>query len=167
MSLNTNDKKYLMVLKLAQDRLSDELGPEFYSEIAEQYDEVYHTFTADNEVLYEDHIRDFLAWQTYFYYLMFAQADATPTGIRQFNDANSNILEDVKLHSFEKNVRAQANYYRYKMVNFILEQQANDKTKYPLFKRGCAREENSFSITSVDKKSDILLQINKSIITNE
>lgn len=165
LSLNTDDKKYRMCLKMSQDHLKDELGPEFYTQIETQA-APGGTLSPDNSTLYEDHIKDFLAWQTYFNYLKFANVDSTPTGIRAFKDDNSDLASDIQMYSLEKNVKAQADFYKYQMVNFLKESQANDSTKYPLWEDEC-KEYMSFSITSVDKRSDALIRVNKTIQTNE
>jgi hypothetical protein len=162
LSLNTDDKKYNMVLKLAQQELRDELGQEFYDQLVSQYP----NYTGDNLALYDDYIKDYLAWLTYFKYLKFANLDATPTGIREFNDENSSVASDIKMYSLEKNVLQTANDYKYRMVNFLKESQSNDSTKYPLWENDC-KEYLSFAITSVDKNSDALIRVNKSITTNE
>lgn len=163
LSLNTDDKKYQMCLKLSQDTLEDVLGGEFYDEIETQYDA--DNFSADNDALYE-YIKDYLAWLTYFNYLKFANADSTPSGIREFSDENSSIVSDVKLYSFEKNVRSNAELYKGKMLNFISKEKANDSSKFPLYKEKC-NNDFGFAITSIDKKSDVLIKVNKAIITNE
>jgi hypothetical protein len=163
LSLNTDDKKYRMCLKMSQDHLKDELGVEFYEEIEGQYPT---TLSADNSTLYENHIKDFLAWQTYFNYLKFSNVDATPTGIRVHKDENSDIASDIQMYSLEKNVKAQANFYKYQMINFLKESQANDSTKYPLWEDEC-KEQMSFAITSVDKNSDAMIRVNKAVTTNE
>lgn len=164
LSLNVNEKKYNMVLKLAQQDLRDILGPEFYSEIETQYDAA--TIAGDNATLYDDYIKDFLAWQTYFKYLKFANLDQTPTGIREFSDENSTVASDIKMYSLEKNVLAEANNYKYRMINYLKESQSNDSDKYPLWEDSC-KEYMSFAITSVSKSDDALIRVNKSITTNE
>lgn len=163
LSLNEDDIKYNMCLEDAEDDLRDILKPEFYDEIVSQYP---GSFTADNTALYDPYIKKFLAWQTYFYYLRFANVNATPTGIREFDDDNSTIASDIKMYSLEKNVKEKANRFKYKLINFLKESQSNDSTKYPLWEDEC-REEMSFAITSVDKSSDQLIKVNKSITTNE
>ena len=92
--------------------------------------------------------------------------EATPTGIREFNDDNSSVLSDVKKFSHEKNVLEFANFYKNRMINYLKETQANDSTKFSLWKH-CQKEVYSFGITSVDKTSDSLIMVNKAIITNE
>lgn len=163
LSLNTDDKKYRMVLKMSQELLRDILGREFFEEIDEQFLE--HTLSDDNSTLYEGYIKDYLAWQTYFYYLKFANLDATPTGIRVFDDANSTIADDVKMFSLEKNVLERSNYYKYALLNFLDESQLNDSTKYPLYEKKC-KEQMSFAITSISKCDNSMFKVHKNIITN-
>src|SRR4030043_88517 len=98
LSLNTDDKKYAMCLKMSQGDLSDILGGTFYDEIEGQFPT---TLSADNLALYEGYIKDFLAWKTYFNYLKFANVDATPTGIRAFSDDNSTLASDIQMASLE------------------------------------------------------------------
>lgn len=164
LSLNTDDKKYNQVLKMAQQELEQTLGAEFYEEIVSQYPT--YASDADNLALYTNYIKDYLAWQTYFYYLKFANAEATPTGIREFNDDNSSVLSDVKLYSFEKNVKETADRYKNRMINYLKLQQAKDSTKFPLYESKC-NDSFTFAISAIDKRSDSLVKVNKSIITNE
>ena len=164
LSLNIDDKKYLIALKDAQMDLEDVLGAEFYSEIETQYNA--ETLSTDNNTLYENYIKDYLAWNTYYHYLKFSNADATPTGIREFNDENSTVLSDVKMFAFEKNVLQKANRFKYKMMNYLKIEQAKDSTKYPKYYESC-KGELSFAISAVDKKSDALIKVNKAINSNE
>lgn len=164
LSLNTDDKKYNMCLKMAQEDLRDVLGIEFYEQIESQYPDF--TGNTDNSTLYTNYIKDFLAWQTYYHYLKFANVDATPTGIRSFKDDNSDLASDIQMYSLEKNVNTRANKYKFSIVNFLKESQANDSTKYELYKQ-CHKEEMSFTITSIDKKNNTLIKVNKTISSNE
>lgn len=164
LSLNTNDKKYQMCLKMSQDDLKDIIGEEFYTEIESQYPAF--TGQPDNYTLYTNYLKDYLAWQTYFNYLKFANVDATPSGIRTFSDENSELADDIKMYSLEKNVREQAVRYRQKLINFLNISQVNDSTKYPLWTNKC-REEFSFAITSIDKSNDTVVKISRAVNNNE
>lgn len=166
LSLNTDEKKYKMVLRLAQTRLRDVLGAEFYDQIESQYEVANDTLTTANSALYEGYIKDYLAWQTYFYHLKFSQSSSTPTGEREFEDANSTILSDIKLSSLEKNVLDQANHYKYAMINFLNLEQSKDATKYLLWSGSC-KAEFGFAISSISKASDNIVSINKAITSNE
>lgn len=163
-SLNLDEKKFNMTLKLAQEDLEDVLGGEFYEEIESQYDA--DTLTADNDALYEDFLKDFLAWQTYFHFLKWANVEVTPTGVREFTEEHSTIASDVKMYSLEKNVKDRADKYKFKTINYLNLEKSKDSTKFPLWEDKC-REERSFSITAIDKTSDALINVNKSITTNE
>lgn len=164
LSLNTDDRKYRMCLRMSQSQLQNILGRNFYTEIETQYEA--DTLTAANDTLYEDYLKDFLAWQTYFNYLKFANVEATPTGIRQFTDENSTVADDIKMYSLEKNVLAEANRKKFAITNFLKETRLNDSTSYPLWTNKCTSE-MSFAITSVDKCSNVMFRVNKSITTQE
>jgi hypothetical protein len=164
LSLNENDKKYLMCLKMSQDNIRDILGREFFEQIESQYPDF--TGASDNSTLYTNYIKDFLAWQTYFNYLKFANVNATPTGIRTFNDENSSIASDIQMYSLEKHVLQEANNYKFRMLNYLKETQDNDSTKFSLYEQRCT-EQLSFAITSIDKSNNTLIKVNKSITTNE
>lgn len=164
LSINEDDKKYNLGLKLAQQDLKDLLGGEFYEELETQYDQ--ETFSTDNDTFYERYVKDYLAWSTYFHYLKFSQSNATPTGFRQFTDENSTILEDVKLYGLEKNVLNVRNRFRDAMLNYLKLEQSKDSTKFPKYINSC-KTVYSFAISAVDKSSDTLLNVNKAIITNE
>jgi len=164
LSLNEDDKKYQFNLEEAQDDLSELIGQEFYEEIESQYDA--DTLTTDNEALYEGYIKKYLAWQTNFYYQGFANQNHTPTGNREFTDENSSIVSDIKQYGLEKNIRRKAVKYKNKIINFLNLEQEKDSTKYPKYEKKC-KTDFGFAITSVDKKSDNLLKVNKSIVSNE
>ena len=169
LSDNIDEKKFKMVLKLAQESLKDILGGEFYDEIETQYEpSASNTLTPDNATLYKEYIRDFLAWQSYHNFLGFSQMNSTPTGFREFKDENSDIIADVKLFSLEKNVMRWVNNYKFRMINFLKESQANDSTKYPLYKCSC-KIEYSWGITSVsrDFTRDNIISVNRAITDNE
>ena len=164
LTLNENDKKYQMVLKIAQDNLKQILGGEFYEQIESQYDA--NTLTADNDALYDPYIKDFLAWQTNLAYQGFANMNSTPTGNREFVEDSSTVISDVKQYGLEKNIKKMVNFYKGELLNFLKAAKANDSTKYPLWEEQC-RSEFSFGISVVSKASDYLFKINKDITNNE
>lgn len=166
LSVNINEKKFKMVLKLAQDQLKAVLGPEFYAQIETQYAAQGDTLSTANATLYEDYIKNFLAWATYSEYMKFGQADSTPTGMRQFKDENSDILGDIKMSAYERNVAKQAEYYRNELINYLRLQQTILSKNFPLWKDTC-KVEMSWGISGVAAKSDALFKINKATITNE
>ena len=164
-SENYEEKKLKADLEEAQSDLRGVLGTEFYDQIVSQY---AGTFTAPNDTLYENYIKQFLAWQTYFYYLGFSQSSSTPTGERQFLDENSTILEDVKLYSKEKNIRRRALRYKYDLINYLKEQQDNDADAFPLWEQPC-NDEFSFAISSVSNgdERNAIISVDRAIKHNE
>ena len=165
LSLNTDDKKYRMALRMAQDNLKNILGRSFYQQIETQYGPP-NTLIGDNLTLYTDYIKDYLAWDTYYNYMKFANMDATPTGFRSHDDENSTVLDDIKMVSLSRHVAAEANKKKYSLINFLKESRKNSSTIYPLWLNTC-RTEMSFAITSIDKCSDAMIKVNKSITTQE
>lgn len=167
-SLNVLDTKLKADLDEAQSDLRDVLGAEFYAEIESQYDIGNNTLSAANAALYDPYIKQFLAWQAYFYSLGFSQSASTPTGEREFSDANSTILADVKLYSKEKNVRRRASRYKYDLINYLRIERSKDSTAFPLWSDSC-RDEISFAISSIerDAMSDNIFSINKATNRNE
>lgn len=162
-SENIDEKKMKGNIEEAQSDLRELLGTEFYEQIETQYQS---SFSTANNTLYEDYIKQFLAWQAFYYSLGFSQAESTPTGLRQFNDENSTILEDIKLHDFEKNVRRRALRYRYDLINYMRRKQEEDSTNFPLWDDHC-KEEFSFAITSVSRETDAIISINRVVKDNE
>lgn len=164
LSLNVDEKKYSMVLKISQDLLRDLLGVTFYDQLETQYPNF--TSATDNATLYENYIKDYLAWQTYFNYLKFANFESTPTGLREHTDDNSSLIADVKMYAAEKNVKERVDFYKGRMINYMKLEKDKDSTKFPLWEERCDYG-FSFGIGAVDKKSDIMFKVNKTIITNE
>lgn len=168
LSENIDERSFKMHLKRAQFNLKEVLGYNFYEEIETQYDPNSDTLTDANATLYEDYIKDYLAWRTYYLYLGFSQSQSTPSGQRQFEEESSTILEDVKLYSFEKNVKEYANFYKYELINYMRLQQANDSTNFPLWVDNCV-DEFSWGISSISRNStkDNIVRIDKTITSNE
>lgn len=169
LSANNVDKKYKMVLELAQDQLKSILGLEFYQEIETQYAAQNDTLSVANAALYEGYIKKYLAWQTYVFYLQFSQADDTPTGIRQFTDENSEIISDIKLSARERNVQNKVQFYKGEMIAFLKTTQLNDTTAYPLWNCGCCGDQMSWGISGVSTNGEAtrVFSISKAINTNQ
>lgn len=166
LSLNTDDKKYKSALDEAQDDLIEIIGQAFYTQIETQYNTNPTSFTSDNETLYENYIKKYLAWQTYLNYIGFSNNDSTPTGIRKFNDENSELLTGVEMYALEKKINGKVQKYKTKMINFLKLQKEKDSSKYPLYVHKC-KEDFSFGITSITKKDYTLFKANKAITNNE
>lgn len=166
LSENVTDKKYEMCIEMAEEDLEGILGSQLYQEIKLQYNN--NTMSPDNDKLYEYAIKKYIAWRTYYHYLKFAQTDSTATGIRQFSEDNSSLIEDVKLYSLEKNVKARAGQFADRITTYIRTAKKNNTAAFPLFSE-CGRSNTSFSITSIAGHGKVhqVISINKSISSNE
>ena len=166
LSENLEQDRVKIHLNEAQEDLQDLLGGEFYEEIETQY--LAKTLSTDNKTLYDDYLKDFLAWKTYHDYLGFSQSANTPTGERSFNDENSTLLTDVALYSKEKNVRIKYIKKKQRIITYLNLERSKDSTKFPKWNNAC-REEFSFAITSVSRntKKDNYISVNKASSYNE
>lgn len=171
-STNIDEKKIKTPLKVAQMDLMAVLGTEFYEEIETQYAPQNDTFTQANSTLYENYIKDFLAWRTYFYSLGFSQIESTPTGERSFKDENSELATDIQLFSKEKNIQNMANKFKNAMVNFLKLNQYNFSKgvstayAYAKWEDKCLTEFN-FGISSIGRENDDIFAVNKAVTVNE
>jgi|GEM_PF-3791090 len=166
-STNIDDNKFKMSLKIAQRDMKALLGELFYTEIETQYDPTSDSFTPANETLYEDYLKDYLAWFTYYNYLRFSQSQSTPTGEREFNDENSSIISDIRLNALEKNVKIEANNYRNDVIKYLNKKRGEDSDNFPLW-IGDKKQPFSygFSCISKDSASDNIVKINKTTTNN-
>lgn len=171
-SSNIDDKKLKPSLAEAQMDLRAILGAEFYEEIETQYAPSNDTFTDANAALYEDYIKDFLAWTAYFYSLGMSQLDSTPTGERSFNDENSTLASDIQLFSKEKNVKRFAFKFKSAMIDYLKLSQYNYSRgvagAYPYAKwvEKCT-EEFQFGFSAIGKENDDIFAVNKAVTLNE
>lgn len=168
LSENIEEKQFKINLKEAQYQLQDLLGLEFYEEIESQYDIESPSFSTDNDTLYEDYLKDFLAFATYADYIGFAQRASTPTGEREFRDDNSTLVSDFKLVAFHKNIKKKADDRKYAIINYLRNQIARDSTKFSLWVDTCT-DEMSFAFSSISRNQvkDNLISIDKIIKRNE
>lgn len=167
LSSNIDEKKIKPSLVKAQMDLRDLLGAEFYTDIETQYYALSgDTFTTDNATLYEDYIKDFLAWQAYFYSLGFSQTESTPTGERTFKDDNSDLASDILLFSKEKNVKDMAYRFKSAMIEFLRLSQYNDSTKYTKWVDNC-REEFQFGFSGIGREKTEIFAVNRAVTNNE
>lgn len=172
MSTNIDEKKMKPSLAEAQMDLRAFLGTEFYEEIETQYAPTGDTFTTANATLYEDYIKDFLAWSAYFYSLGFSQLDSTPTGERSFNDENSALATDIQLFSKEKNIKRLVEKFKNGMIDFLrlnqlrYAQGVSGAYAYAKWEDKC-REEFQFGFSAVSREKDEMFYVNKAVTVNE
>lgn len=171
-STNIDEKKLKPNLEEAQFDLLNALGPEFYEEIESQYAVSGDTFTTANAELYENYIKNFLAWQAYFYSLGFSQLESTPSGERSFSDDNSELATDIQLYSKEKNIKAKAFKYKSAMIDFLrlhqyrFAQGVQGAYEFAKWEDKC-RDEFQFGISGIGRGGGETFAVSKAVNSNE
>ena len=171
-SENIDEKKMKPNLEEAQLDLLNILGAEFYEEIENQYSPSGGSFTTANEELYENYIKKYLAWQSYFYSLGFSQTESTPTGERSFKDENSDLASDIQLFSKEKNVKAKAFKFKSAMIEFLKLQQyrysqgVSGAYAFAKWVENC-KTEFQFGISAIGRQKDEIFSVNRAVTNNE
>jgi len=173
-SSNIDEKKLKPALAEAQMDLRTILGAEFYEEIESQYSQLGQgeSLTPANAALYEDYIKDFLAWTAYFYSLGLSQLQSTATGERAFKDDNSDLASDIQLFSKEKNIKRVAFKFKSAMIDWLNLQQHRYSLgvagAYEFAKwEGQCGGEFQFGISAIGRDNDTIFSVNKAVTTNE
>jgi len=172
LSTNIDEKKIKPNVVEAQMDLRAFLGAEFYEEIETQYAPQGDTLSAANAALYENYIKDFIAWTAYFYSLGFSQLDSTPTGERSFTDENSALATDIQLFSKEKNIKRMCYKFKSSMIDYLKLSQYNfangvaGSYEYPKWTERCATE-FQFGISAISREKTEIFSVNKAITNNE
>lgn len=154
-------------IKQAQDRLKFLLGRRFYDEIYSQGTTTPTSFSSDNSSFFDPYVKQFLAHQAYELYLIKSVAMTQRTGLRVQKSETDDPASDSVVNLFIGTAKETTQFYKGQMINYLLEQQENDSTKFPLYDADC--DNNKFGgsgITPVGKISTKNLDITNRIIFN-
>lgn len=171
-STNIDEKKLKPHLEEAQLDLLNLLGAEFYEEIESQYASSGGTLSTANNELYENYIKNFLAWRAYYYSLGFSQLESTPSGERSFKDDNSELATDIQLYAKEKNINAKAYKYQSAMIDFLRLQQTrfaagvSGAYEFAKWVDNC-KEQFQFGISGIGRQQTEIFAVNKAVKNNE
>ena len=140
-------------IKWAQDRLRFLLGKRFYDEIISQGTSTPTAFSAENSALFDPFVKQFLAWQAHEFYVIKATAIRKRTGLRTFVDETDEAASSEIVNLHIKNAKEQTQFYKGEMINYILQQQNQDSSAFPLYEADCnnVRFGTGFGITGVTK----------------
>jgi hypothetical protein len=164
-SQNFDDKIITNPIQRAQNTLSFLIGKAFYNEIVEEFESVDFV-TGDNGSLFDPYIKQYLAWQAYEYYLIRSDFYESRTGLRKFNDENSEILPATEKADYIRSVKQWVAEYKGQMLMYIKQEQRIDPSKYPLY-RDCGEKQGSgFHITAITAKDNRSKNINRIIRNN-
>lgn len=164
-SESVDDKTITPKLKMAQDRLKFLIGRPFYDELSSQYP---NSFSDDNLAFYDPQVKEFLAWQTYAFYIPKANVFESRTGLRIFKENNSDAASDKQVGALISLANENAEFYKGQLINFLTEQQKLNSTKYPLYTEKWAANKftTSFNITAIQGKDHRFSKINTKTTIN-
>ena len=131
----------------AQEMLRMLMCDEFYQAFLAAY--LAGTLTGVYATLYP-YVKQFVAWQSYEYWIIKANFKPTRSGFRVHSEENSVVATDVQMATLIKDAKQQAQYYKKLMVDFI----EGNPTNYPLYCGDCRGNNtgNSFHISAVKNK---------------
>lgn len=165
-SKNIPDDELTTPLKRSQDILKMLLGTMFYEQIETQFPS---SFDTDNGQLYDPYIKQFLAWQSYQFWLPKANFKSTPSGMRVHTEENSVVATDAQMATLYSDAKQQAQFYKENIYAFICKKRYTNSQAYPILDDcDCSRKKlgTGFHITAVGRKDNIYVRINKNIDFN-
>lgn len=156
-------------IKQAQDRLKFLLGRSFFDEIYAQGTTTPTSFSTDNAAFFDPYVKQFLAHQAYELYLIKSVAMTQRTGLRVQKSETDDPASDSVVNLFIGTARETTQFYKGQMINYLLEQQESDSSKFPLYDADC--DNNKFGtgsgITGVGKIPTKNNNISNKIIFND
>lgn len=164
-SESVDDKTITPKLKMAHDRLKFLIGRKFYDQLSSQYPS---TFSTDNLAFYDPYVKEFIAWQTYAFYVPKANIFESRTGLRIFKENNSDAASDKQVGALINLANENAEFYKGALINFLTEQQTIDSTKYPLYTEKWASNKfaTTFNITAIRGRDQRFSRINTKTTIN-
>lgn len=132
----------------AQETARMLMGDEFYQDYASRYQA--GPLTGAYLTLYP-YLKQFLAWQTYEYYVTFANFTPTRSGFRVHTEENSVVASDAQMAVIRKFAIQKAQYYKTLFVEYL----NGHSSDFPLYNVSCGTNKltgNSFHISAVKNK---------------
>lgn len=155
-------------IKQAQDRLKSILGTTFYEQIVTQNATLPKSFSTENLALYDPYIKQYLAWQAYYFYIVRANSYETRVGVRIFREDNSDPASDKMMGEIIALAKQNLQSYKEALVNFLASAKRNSTSNYPLYTESCGSVVgNSFGISAVKKIDTVNYKIESTIRNQE
>jgi len=155
-------------IKNAQDRLKVLIGASFYDEIVSQVITLPKTLSTDNGVLFDPYIKQFLAWQGYYFYIVKANTYETRIGVRVFKEDNSDPASDKIMGEQIALAKQNVVFYKEALINFLNGAKRANSSIYPLYTSShCATTGQGLGIQAVRKLPTTAAKINNRILNQE
>jgi hypothetical protein len=145
---NIEDAEFEKKIYRAQEMLRMLIGDEFYRDFLSNYRA--NTLSAAYNSLYDPYMKQFIAWQTYEFWVKQANFKPTRSGFRVHTEENSTAATDAQMGGIIKDANQTAQYYKVLMVDFLEGHYAD----YSLYDTNCNNKllGNGFHISAVRKK---------------
>ena len=165
---NIDNRELDNPIKWAQDRLRFLLGKQFYDEIYSQGTTTPTSFSTNNSALFDPYVKQFLAWQANEFYVIKSTAVRKRSGLRTITDETDEAASSEIVNLHIKNAKEQTQFYKGEMINYIVQEQENDSSKYPLYDADCDNTKfgTGFGITGVSRISKDQYYIDKKTTNN-
>jgi len=156
-------------IKWAMDRLRFLLGKTFYDEIYSQGTTSPTTFSTANTAFFDPYVKQFLAWQAHEFYRIKSTAVTKRTGLRVYKDETDDAAPDSIINLHIKTAKEQTQFYQGEMINYLIKEQTNDSTAFPLYDVDCETSKGfsgGFGISGVKKISTSQRDIQRKTVNN-
>lgn len=145
-SQNVPDMELDTPIRRAQEMLSMVIGEELYTELDAQHP----NFSATNTPLMV-HVKKFLAWQAYVFWMPKANFKTHASGYRVHEEENSRAANEAEMANLIKDAKLWADTQKQKIIQYL-----NDNHEsFPLYEYECGTSSKSsggFHITAVGTK---------------
>lgn len=135
----------------AQEMLRADIGDEFYQDFLTNFKNNTLS-TAYNSAF--PYIKQFIAWQTYEFWIAKANFNPTRSGIRVHTEENSTVATDIQMATLIKQAKLKSEYYKNLLIGYL----KNHSADYPLFTKCCTKPTGGFQVSVVrnrNSRSDI------------
>jgi len=119
-------------------------------------------------LFFDPYVKQYIAWQAYYFYLAKANTYETRTGVRVFKEDNSDPASDKLMGEQLSIAKQNLQMYKERLINFLTSAKRNSPTLYPLYTTTCGFKTGSgFGITAVRKIPTTENQIDRQIRNQE
>ncbi len=131
----------------AQEILRMLQGDEFYQDYINQFP----NFTTSSYSTLLPYVKQYLAWQTYEYYVVMANYKPTRSGFRVHTEENSVVVTDIQMSIIIKDAKQQTQQYKNLLVDYL----KSHSSDFTLYNQRCNSNlsGNGFHISAVKNKS--------------
>lgn len=131
----------------AQETLRMLMRDEFYQDYITQF---HAGLTGAYATLFP-YVKQYLAWQTYEYYVIMANFKPTRSGFRVHTEPNSEAVSDINMATIIKDAKQHAQMYKNLMVDYL----NGHSSDFTLYSKHCHSNltGNSFHISAVKNRT--------------